>query len=98
MGDQSGTLWVVATPLGNPGDMTPRALEVLSRSGLVLCEDTRRAARLFAAHAVKPARYVSLFDHNEEARLPMVLDHLGQGGEAALISDAGTPVLSDPGF
>lgn len=98
MDARTGTLWVVATPLGNPGDMTPRALDVLSRAGLVLCEDTRRAARLFAAHGVKPARYLSLFDHNEEARLPMVLDHLAQGGEAALISDAGTPVLSDPGY
>jgi 16S rRNA (cytidine1402-2'-O)-methyltransferase len=98
MGGQSGTLWVVATPLGNPGDMTPRALDALSRSGLVLCEDTRRAARLFATHGVKPARYLSLFDHNEEARLPMVLEHLASGGEAALISDAGTPVLSDPGY
>lgn len=93
-----GTLWIVATPLGNPGDLTPRARDVLSRSTLVLCEDTRRAARLFSTHAIEPARFLSLYDHNEEGRIPQVLGHLEAGGEAALISDAGTPVLSDPGF
>ncbi|MFP5222414.1 MAG: 16S rRNA (cytidine(1402)-2'-O)-methyltransferase [Acidobacteriota bacterium] len=98
MSENPGTLWVVATPLGNASDLTPRAKEILSRAGLVLCEDTRRASRLFAQHGIEPSRFLSLFDHNEAGRVPQVLEHLGQGGEAALISDAGTPVLSDPGF
>lgn len=98
MSETPGTLWVVATPLGNASDLTPRAKEILSRAGLVLCEDTRRASRLFAQQGIAPARFLSLFDHNEAGRVPQVLEHLGQGGEAALISDAGTPVLSDPGF
>lgn len=98
MGVTSGTLWIVATPLGNPGDLTPRAHEALSRAGLVLCEDTRRAARLFAVHGIEPARFVSMHDHNEEGRVPQVLAVLAQGADVALISDAGTPVLSDPGF
>ncbi|MBV5325224.1 MAG: hypothetical protein J0626_08125, partial [Rhodospirillaceae bacterium] len=98
MSETPGTLWVVATPLGNASDLTPRAKEILSRAALVLCEDTRRASRLFAQHGIAPSRFLSLFDHNEAGRVPQVLEHLGQGGEAALISDAGTPVLSDPGF
>ncbi len=98
MSDGPGTLWVVATPLGNAADLTPRALDILNRVPLVLCEDTRRASRLFATHAIAPARFLSLFDHNEEGRVPQVLEHLASGEDAALISDAGTPVLSDPGF
>jgi len=98
MSENPGTLWIVATPLGNSGDLSPRGREILERSGLVLCEDTRRAARLFSSQGLTPGRFMSLFDHNEEGRIPQVLEHLASGGEAALISDAGTPVLSDPGF
>jgi len=98
MSDTKGSLWVVATPLGNPGDLSPRAREVLSRVSLVLCEDTRRAARLFAEHGIAKGRFLSFYDHNEAGRLPQVLDHLAKGADAALVSDAGTPVLSDPGY
>jgi 16S rRNA (cytidine1402-2'-O)-methyltransferase len=98
MSDATGILWVVATPLGNTGDLSPRARDVLARSGMVLCEDTRRAARLFSQQGLDPGRFLSLYDHNEEGRIPQVLEHLSQGGDAALISDAGTPVLSDPGY
>lgn len=98
MSDATGILWVVATPLGNIGDLSPRAKDVLARSGLVLCEDTRRAARLFSQQGLPSGRFLSLYDHNEQGRIPQVLEHLSQGGEAALISDAGTPVLSDPGY
>ncbi|MFP5238394.1 MAG: 16S rRNA (cytidine(1402)-2'-O)-methyltransferase [Acidobacteriota bacterium] len=98
MNDSSGTLWIVATPLGNPQDFSPRARQVLEQAGMILCEDTRRAARLFAAQGMEQRRFLSLFDHNEQGRVPQVLAHLEQGGDAALISDAGTPVLSDPGF
>lgn len=98
MSDNPGTLWVVATPLGNAQDLSPRAREILERASLVLCEDTRRAARLFREQGLASRRYLSLYDQNEQGRIPQVLEHLAQGGEAALISDAGTPVLSDPGY
>ena len=98
MSDAKGTLWIVATPLGNAQDLSPRAQETLERAGLVLCEDTRRAARLFSQQGLTIGRLLSLYDHNEQGRIPQVLDHLATGGEAALISDAGTPVLSDPGY
>jgi len=98
MSDAKGTLWVVATPLGNAQDLSPRARDILSRSSLVLCEDTRRAARLFSQQGITPGRFLSLYDQNEEGRVPQVLAHLDQGEEIALISDAGTPVLSDPGY
>ncbi|GFK94895.1 Ribosomal RNA small subunit methyltransferase I [Fundidesulfovibrio magnetotacticus] len=102
MQGEPGTLWVVATPLGNAGDLTPRARDILGRAGLLLCEDTRRAIRLLADQGIaqppEGRRMLSLFDHNEEGRIPQVLAHLDQGGEAALVSDAGTPVLSDPGY
>ena len=98
MSEGKGVLWVVAIPLGNSGDLTPRARDILGGAGLVLCEDTRRAARLFAEHEIPPGRFLSFYDHNEEGRIPQVLDHLAVGGQAALISDAGTPVLSDPGY
>jgi 16S rRNA (cytidine1402-2'-O)-methyltransferase len=96
--DQPGTLWIVATPLGNAQDLSPRAREVLAGACLVLCEDTRRAARLFATQGLPKARFLSLFEHNEAGRVPQVLELLAQGQSPALISDAGTPVLSDPGF
>ncbi len=98
MSETNGTLWVVATPLGNPGDLSPRGRDVLAGAGMVLCEDTRRAARLFAAQGLPQGRFMSLYDHNEQGRIPQVLEFLAQDGQAALISDAGTPVLSDPGY
>ncbi len=91
-------LWVVATPLGNPGDFSPRARIVLGDADLVLAEDTRRAGLLFARCGLEAKRFVSLHEHNEAKRLPQVLEELQSGKVAALISDAGTPLLSDPGF
>lgn len=89
---------MAATPLGNPGDLSPRAREALSLADCVLAEDTRRSGRLFAALGLKAKRFLSLHDHNEAARVPAVLDALAQGRNLALISDAGTPLLSDPGY
>ncbi|MFP4658086.1 MAG: 16S rRNA (cytidine(1402)-2'-O)-methyltransferase [Desulfonatronovibrionaceae bacterium] len=94
----SGRLWVVATPLGNLGDFPPRAIEVLRACSLILAEDTRRAGRFLAAVRVDPPWMISFFEHNEEQRLKQVLELLRSGQEAALISDAGTPVVSDPGY
>ncbi len=90
-------LVLVSTPIGNLGDLTERAREVLARADLVLCEDTRRTLNLLAPFGIA-ARLQALHDHNEEARIPRVLADLAAGRLVALVSDAGTPVVSDPGF
>ena len=94
----SPKLWIVATPLGNPGDLSPRARDVLERADIVLAEDTRRAGLLCQRCGVTARRFMSFHDHNEEAKLDEVLALLGDGQELALISDAGLPLVADPGF
>lgn len=94
----SGTLWIVATPLGNPGDLSPRAREVLGSAHGILAEDTRKTGALFSRCGVKAAAFTSFHDHNEQSRLPQVLAWLKEGRNLALVSDAGTPLLSDPGY
>ena len=91
-----GDLHVVATPIGNLEDVTLRALRVLGEADLVLAEDTRRTRRLLDRHGVK-ARPVSLHAHNEAARVEKALAVLTAGGSVALVSDAGMPLISDPG-
>jgi 16S rRNA (cytidine1402-2'-O)-methyltransferase len=95
-------LYVVATPIGNAGDLTPRAADVLRRAEAVLAEDTRRAGLFFQRQGLEraPGRggFMSLHEHNEEGRVPQVMEMIARGASVALISDAGTPVLSDPGF
>jgi 16S rRNA (cytidine1402-2'-O)-methyltransferase len=91
-----GTLYVVATPIGNLEDVTLRALRVLREAGLLLAEDTRRTRVLLERHAI-PARPRSLHAHNEAARLEEALAALAAGRRVALVSDAGTPLVSDPG-
>jgi len=88
---------LVATPIGNLADISPRALETLRAAALVLCEDTRTTARLLMHYGIT-ARTSPLHDHNEEGRVPALLDVLRGGGRVALVSDAGTPLVSDPGF
>lgn len=90
-------LVLVATPIGNLGDLSPRAVEALRAADLVLCEDTRLTARLLA-HAGIRARTEPLHEHNETARVPALLDQLRAGRRIALVSDAGTPLVSDPGY
>ena len=94
-----GTLWIVATPIGTIGDLSPRASEVLGEVELMLAEDTRRARKLMQLAGIESqGRLQSFHEHNEAERLPRVLEVLQDGRDVALISDAGTPVLSDPGF
>ncbi len=93
-----GRLQVVATPIGNLGDLTPRAREALAAADLVACEDTRHTGLLLSRVGVHARRLVSLHEHNERARLPALLAALGAGQTVALVSDAGTPLLSDPGL
>ena len=92
-----GLLVLVSTPIGNLADMSARALDALREADQVLCEDTRHTARLLEHHGVR-ARTSPLHDHNEEGRIPGLLDALRRGERIALVSDAGTPVMSDPGF
>jgi len=88
---------VIGTPIGNPGDISPRALEVIGGAAIVACEDTRRTGRLLADHGIDRPM-VSYFDHNEERRSRELLARLAEGDDVALVSDAGTPAISDPGF
>ena len=90
-----GTLYVVATPIGNMEDITIRALRVLKEVEVVAAEDTRSARRLLTHYGLK-ARLVSFYEANKMARLPSLLDVLQQG-DLVLLSEAGTPVVSDPG-
>ncbi|HEV7277560.1 MAG TPA: 16S rRNA (cytidine(1402)-2'-O)-methyltransferase [Devosiaceae bacterium] len=90
-------LHVVATPIGNLRDITIRALETLAAADLVLCEDTRHSATLLDHYGIRTPRK-PLHEHNERARIAGILDDLHRGARLALISDAGTPLLSDPGF
>src|SRR5690606_9373906 len=92
----SGALYLVATPIGNLEDVTLRALRVLREAALVLAEDTRRTRILLERHAIA-ARPLSLHAHNEAARTAEVLAALAAGRDVALVSDAGTPLVSDPG-
>jgi 16S rRNA (cytidine1402-2'-O)-methyltransferase len=94
---ESGTLYVVATPIGNLGDITHRALEVLAGVDRICAEDTRNSKKLLTHFGIqKPL--VALHDHNERDRLQQLTEFLQAGESLALISDAGTPLISDPGY
>lgn len=88
---------LVSTPIGNLADLSARGRDVLAAADLVLCEDTRRTGRLMAAIGAR-TRMVPLHEHNEDARIPEVLARLAEGATVALVSDAGTPLVSDPGY
>jgi 16S rRNA (cytidine1402-2'-O)-methyltransferase len=99
VGVSTGILWIVATPIGTLGDLSSRAKEVLENVDLILSEDTRRARALLSHLGLgSRGRLQSLHEHNEERKLPLLLRRLREGDSIALISDAGTPVVSDPGF
>jgi 16S rRNA (cytidine1402-2'-O)-methyltransferase len=93
----AGTLFLVATPIGNLGDLTPRAVEVLSRVGLVCAEDTRRTGKLLAHAGVQTTRLAICNEHTEASRIVEVLELLGDGTDVAVVTDAGMPGISDPG-
>lgn len=93
---ESGTLYIVATPLGNLGDVTPRAAEILRSADLVAAEDTRRSHTLLS-HIGSRSRLISFHSHSTPGRLESILRDLDDGRSVALVSDAGTPTISDPG-
>lgn len=93
----SGTLYIVATPIGNLDDLSPRAARVLARADVIAAEDTRHSGRLLQ-HLGIQKKMIALHDHNERARASSILDELDAGRDVALISDAGTPLISDPGY
>ena len=88
---------MVATPIGNLSDLSRRAVAVLGEAELVLCEDTRTTARLLGHYGIA-ALTAALHEHNEDARIPAVIERLRAGACVALVSDAGTPLISDPGY
>jgi 16S rRNA (cytidine1402-2'-O)-methyltransferase len=94
----AGTLRLVGTPIGNLGDLSDRAGRALAEADIVACEDTRRTGKLLAHLEVHGPRLVSFYDANERKRVPELLAHLRGGRDVALVSDAGMPGLSDPGY
>jgi 16S rRNA (cytidine1402-2'-O)-methyltransferase len=92
-----GTLYLVATPIGNLEDITHRAVRTLGEVAIVAAEDTRRTRRLLDQFGIA-TRVVSLFEHNERARVPWILGRLQAGDSVAVVTDAGSPGISDPGF
>ena len=92
-----GTLFVVATPIGNLEDMTHRAVRVLAEAGVIAAEDTRRTAILLRRYGISTPT-TSFHEHNEREKLPRLIDRLHSGESVAIVSDAGTPGLSDPGY
>lgn len=97
MSNQPGTLYVVATPIGNLGDISARAVQILTMVDAILAEDTRVSARLLAQYGIATPVH-SLHEHNERGRVPALVARLTGGQTLALISDAGTPLISDPGY
>ncbi len=93
-----GRLSVCPTPIGNLADVTLRVLEVLRGAELIACEDTRHTRVLLARHAIEPPALVSLHEHNETSRARELAARIAGGAAVALVSDAGTPIVSDPGY
>lgn len=92
-----GVLVLVGTPIGNLGDLSPRAIEELGRADLIACEDTRRSGKLLHQFGVTARTLAVVNDHNEAIQVPMILDRLARGERVAVVTDAGMPGISDPG-
>ena len=95
--DQAAALYIVPTPIGNLADISSRAIEVLNQVSLIACEDTRHSGKLLSHFGIE-TRKTALHDHNERDRAQWIIQKLTNGESVALISDAGTPLISDPGY
>jgi 16S rRNA (cytidine1402-2'-O)-methyltransferase len=93
-----GRLLVCATPIGNLDDVTLRVLDALREADVLACEDTRHTQILLARHSISAAKLASFHEHNERSQVPRLLERVRTGATVALLSDAGTPLISDPGF
>jgi 16S rRNA (cytidine1402-2'-O)-methyltransferase len=92
-----GRLVLVGTPIGNLGDLSPRAVEVLTHADVICCEDTRHTRKLLTHAGITPRRLLAVHDHNEHAAAPLIVAMAAQGSTVAVVSDAGLPGISDPG-
>src|ERR1044072_8710032 len=93
----AGTLFVVATPIGNLSDITQRAIKTLNEVDLIACEDTRHTQKLLNHFGIQ-TKTISYYEHNEQQRTEQLIEKLKQGSRIAVVSDAGSPAISDPGF
>lgn len=91
-------LYLIATPIGNASDITLRALDTLKAADVIACEDTRVTRKLLQIHSIKPGKLISYHEHNTEKSTPRIIEHLNSGEIVALVSDAGTPMINDPGY
>lgn len=96
-GEATGGLWLVATPIGNLSDISARALEVLAQCDRIACEDTRQTGKLLKHYGLS-VPLLAYHDHNEQVLAEKLADEIAQGARIGLVSDAGTPAISDPGF
>ena len=96
--DKSGTLTLVATPIGNRADISLRAIETLKEVDIILCEDTRHTRPLIVAHGVNPKKLKRYDDHSDAGAREKIMTQLREGQDIALLSDAGLPLISDPGY
>jgi len=94
----AGTLWLVGTPIGNLGDLTERARETLARADVIACEDQRRTRALLSHLGIPAPKLVTFNEGNEARRVPELLEHLRGGKEVAVVTSAGMPAISDPGY
>ena len=93
----SGTLFIVSTPIGNLADISQRAVETLNSVDIIAAEDTRRTGQLLSHFGINK-KQIALHDHNEEKKVPKIIESITDGQKIALVSDAGTPLINDPGF
>lgn len=97
MTHNSGTLFIVSTPIGNLADISQRAIDTLKQADIIAAEDTRRTGQLLSHFGIN-TKQIALHDHNEEKKVPHIIDSICNGQTIALVSDAGTPLINDPGF
>ena len=97
MGDKTGKLFLVSTPIGNLADITYRAIDILNAVSLIAAEDTRHSKKLLSHYDI-PTPMISYFEYNRFTRIPKLMEHLTSGNDLAVITDAGTPGISDPAY